>query len=81
MKRRDLLCILIETHYYCRAIKIKKRPWYPPSPYYEIPELPPLTRKTFSEFEQKLRKVLPKNRVKTGDPMARYGHFREIGTG
>ncbi|ORY98659.1 hypothetical protein BCR43DRAFT_413702, partial [Syncephalastrum racemosum] len=37
-----------------------KRPWYPPSPYFEIPQLPPLAHKSAcTAFEKRMRKALP----------------------
>ncbi|CEG71035.1 Putative STE/STE20/PAKA protein kinase [Rhizopus microsporus] len=66
--------------------RVSKRPWYPPSPHYEIPELPPLKRSTLktrgqNQLEAKLKKLLPKIPVCTSDPVSRYTHFKEIGTG
>ncbi|KAI8147728.1 kinase-like domain-containing protein [Fennellomyces sp. T-0311] len=61
--------------------RVSNRPWYPPSPYYEIPQPPPLTQRADNEFERKLRKVLKNVRVRTADPRLRYSHFQEIGTG
>ncbi|CAO3628981.1 unnamed protein product [Cunninghamella echinulata] len=60
--------------------QVSKRPWYPPSPHYEIPQLPPLARAE-NKFEAKMRKMLPKVHVRTSDPRQRYSDFKEIGTG
>ncbi|CDS08615.1 hypothetical protein LRAMOSA09976 [Lichtheimia ramosa] len=68
--------------------RVSKQPWYPPSPYYEIPQLPPTTglhprsycnRKRHNDLERILRKL--KVRVRTSDPRLHYGQFQEIGTG
>ncbi|KAG0762490.1 hypothetical protein G6F60_003932 [Rhizopus arrhizus] len=62
--------------------QVSKRPWYPPSPHCEIPELPPLQRHTTSgKLESKLRKLLPKIPIFTSDPVTRYTQFKAIGTG
>ncbi|KAI9311545.1 kinase-like domain-containing protein [Dichotomocladium elegans] len=61
--------------------QITKRPWYPPNPHYEIPQLQPLARPE-NKFESKMRKMLSaKTSVHTSDPRARYTDFKEIGTG
>ncbi|KAJ8661461.1 hypothetical protein O0I10_002727 [Lichtheimia ornata] len=60
--------------------QVSKRPWYPPSPHYQIPDLPPLARAE-NKFESKMRKILAKTRVHTNDPRTRYTDFKEIGTG
>ena len=57
-----------------------QRPWYPPSPHYEIPQLPPLARAE-NKFESKMRKLLSKTTVRSTDPRTRYTNFKEIGTG
>ncbi|KAI8341250.1 kinase-like domain-containing protein [Chlamydoabsidia padenii] len=62
------------------AKQVTKRPWYPPSPHYQIPQLPPLARAE-NKFEAKMRKILPKVSVRTSDPRQRYSDFKEIGTG
>ncbi|SAM08816.1 hypothetical protein [Absidia glauca] len=62
------------------AKQVSKRPWYPPSPHYEIPKLPPLARAE-NKFEARMRKILPKVSVRTSDPRHRYTDFKEIGTG
>ncbi|KAI8341749.1 kinase-like domain-containing protein [Chlamydoabsidia padenii] len=62
------------------AKQVTKRPWYPPSPHYEIPKLPPLARAE-NKFEARMRKILPKVSVRTSDPRQRYTDFKEIGTG
>lgn len=59
---------------------MEQRPWYPPSPHYEIPKLPPLARAE-NKFEARMRKILPKVSVRTSDPRHRYTDFKEIGTG
>ncbi|CDS12136.1 hypothetical protein LRAMOSA04331 [Lichtheimia ramosa] len=62
--------------------QITKRPWYPPSPYFEIPQLPSLAQSgTGNKFEIRLRKLLPKTPVRSSDPRLRYTNFEEIGTG
>ncbi|CAO3682487.1 unnamed protein product [Rhizopus stolonifer] len=67
--------------------QVSKRPWYPPSPRCQIPDLPPLKRQTAkttansNRLETKLRKLLPKIPVSTSDPLVRYTHFKEVGTG
>ncbi|KAG2225880.1 hypothetical protein INT45_006576 [Circinella minor] len=60
--------------------RVTKRPWYPPSPHYEIPQLPPLARAE-NKFESKMRKLLSKTTVRSTDPRTRYTNFKEIGTG
>ncbi|KAI7861293.1 kinase-like domain-containing protein [Spinellus fusiger] len=60
--------------------RICKRPWYPPSPHYNVPQLPPLTRHE-NKFERIVRKMLPKQTVRVSDPRTRYDQFKEIGTG
>ncbi|KAJ8655768.1 hypothetical protein O0I10_008654 [Lichtheimia ornata] len=70
--------------------RVSKQPWYPPNPYYEIPQLPPTAghhhhhhahrnRKRHNDLERILRKL--KVRVRTSDPRLHYGQFQEIGTG
>ncbi|KAI7878030.1 kinase-like protein [Lichtheimia hyalospora FSU 10163] len=67
--------------------RVSKQPWYPPNPYYEIPQLPPTdghrhsqrNRKRHNDLERILRKL--KVRVRTSDPRLHYGQFQEIGTG
>ncbi|KAF7726205.1 signal transducing kinase of the PAK [Apophysomyces ossiformis] len=60
---------------------ISKRPWYPPNPHYEAPQLKPISR-TQNKFENNIRKILPKNSsVRTSDPRSRFTRFKEIGTG
>ncbi|KAI8379378.1 kinase-like domain-containing protein [Radiomyces spectabilis] len=60
--------------------QVTKRPWYPPSPHYQAPQLPPLV-KPKNKFENKMRKMLPKTCVRSSDPRNRYCDFKEIGTG
>ncbi|KAI9356927.1 kinase-like domain-containing protein [Pilaira anomala] len=63
------------------AKQVSKRPWYPPSPNYQIPTPPPVKR-TENKLEAKLRKILPKRvSVRSSDPSTRYTNFKEIGTG
>ncbi|OBZ86943.1 Serine/threonine-protein kinase pakA [Choanephora cucurbitarum] len=63
------------------AKQVSKRPWYPPSPNFKIPDLPPVVR-TENKLEAKLRKILPsKVSVRSSDPSARFANFKEIGTG
>ncbi|GAA5807135.1 hypothetical protein MFLAVUS_000486 [Mucor flavus] len=63
------------------AKQVSKRPWYPPSPNYQIPSPPPVKR-TENKLEAKLRKILPKRvAVRSSDPSTRYTNFKEIGTG
>ncbi|KAI9261111.1 kinase-like domain-containing protein [Sporodiniella umbellata] len=67
--------------------QVSKRPWYPPSPHCEIPDLPPIQRYTIkatansNRLEAKLRKLLPKIPIHISDPASRYRHLKEIGTG
>ncbi|KAL0096613.1 kinase-like domain-containing protein [Phycomyces blakesleeanus] len=60
--------------------QVTKRPWYPPSPHYQVPQLPPLVRAE-NKFEVKMRKMLPRVSIRSSDPRARYTDFKEIGTG
>ncbi|KAI9256700.1 kinase-like domain-containing protein [Sporodiniella umbellata] len=67
--------------------QVSKRPWYPPSPRCQIPDLPPLKRQTAkstaqsNRLEVRLKKLLPKIPVSATDPTVRYGQFKEVGTG
>ncbi|KAI8059865.1 kinase-like domain-containing protein [Gongronella butleri] len=73
-----------DTTYHLRpsepAKQVSKRPWYPPSPHYQVPKLPPLV-KAENKFESKMRKMLSKVPVRSSDPHQRYSDFKEIGTG
>ncbi|KAI7861960.1 kinase-like domain-containing protein [Spinellus fusiger] len=60
--------------------QVTKKPWYPPSPHYQAPQLPPLV-KAVNTFQVKMSKVLPHVTIRTSDPQARYTDFKEIGTG
>ncbi|KAI8144187.1 kinase-like domain-containing protein [Fennellomyces sp. T-0311] len=60
--------------------QVTKRPWYPPNPHYEIPQLPPLARAE-NKFESKMRKLLSRTTIRSTDPRTRYSNFKEIGTG
>ncbi|KAI9007433.1 kinase-like domain-containing protein [Phycomyces nitens] len=60
--------------------QICKRPWYPPSPHYNVPQLKPLARHE-TRFERTVKKMLPKQTVRSSDPRSRYDQFKEIGTG
>ncbi|KAI7889812.1 kinase-like domain-containing protein [Mucor mucedo] len=63
------------------AKQVSKRPWYPPSPNYQIPNLPPVKRSQ-NKFEAKLRKLLPKKiSIRSSDPSSRYTDYKEVGTG
>ncbi|KAI9318954.1 kinase-like domain-containing protein [Dichotomocladium elegans] len=64
--------------------RVSKRPWYPPNPHYEAPQVLPLTdRKMSSPFDSDLERTLRKMklRVRNRDPRRQYSHFHEIGTG
>ncbi|ORX58238.1 kinase-like protein [Hesseltinella vesiculosa] len=73
-----------DTAYHLRpsepAKQVSKRPWYPPSPHYQAPKLPPLV-KAENKFESKMRKMLSKVSVRNSDPRQRFTDFKEIGTG
>lgn len=69
---------MLNDLFYSRFIQ---RPWYPPSPNYQIPNLPPIKRSE-NKFEAKLRKLLPKKiSIRSSDPSTRYTNYKEIGTG
>ncbi|KAM3584636.1 hypothetical protein VKS41_003443 [Umbelopsis sp. WA50703] len=58
---------------------VPKRPWYPPSSHATIPNLQPVVRK--NDFENKIKKALPKYAVASANPRTMYQGFSEIGTG
>lgn len=63
---------------------VEKRPWYPVGPANEIPQLPPLVRRSENEFERSIRKGLSHQKkisISSLDPRNKYANFKEIGTG